>query len=363
MADRRPHLLDRRLWLASVFAGAIASAQKPTAYASEARRFLDPATEGLIDRLTDPGHNSYLLPIQARSISRRSDQVLIASDRDESLRTYFLDLKNGQQRLAGEPVIDAPWAATLMPDERAILGFSGGRLLAWGSGANRLKAAPLNEWLLTEGPVASFDGQLAAAIVKTDAQFAIAIWNLVAGTVTLAHKDPQPLAELSFAPRTRALLFRRGSRELMTLGATGKPSLLFTADGTGGNLLWAPDGDSVFFLDHLPNGHTIKEVELASRKVSWTGATSQFSEFAFNRDNSVFIGASGSKASPLLLLMLKMNRRELPLAEHRTLHGARPMFTPNSKRVLFQTDRSGKSVIFDVPVERLVEETSEGSSN
>ena len=45
--------------------------------------------------------------------------------------------------------------------------------------------------------------------------------------------------------------------------------------------------------------------------------TSQFAHFGFNRDTSVFVGASRSKASPYLLLLLRMTRREFTICEHR----------------------------------------------
>ncbi len=87
--------------------------------------------------------------------------------------------------------------------------------------------------------------------------------------------------------------------------------------------------------------------------------TSQFVHFGRNGDASVFVGASGSKASPHVLLLLRMTRREFTLAEHRASDPAMvaPIFSPMSQRVFFASDRHGKPAIYSMSVEKLVEET------
>jgi oligogalacturonide lyase len=81
--------------------------------------------------------------------------------------------------------------------------------------------------------------------------------------------------------------------------------------------------------------------------------------FGANADSSVFVGASGSKASPYLLLLVRSVRRELTLCEHRASDPrlVSPQFSPNSQRVFFQSDRHGKMAIYSMRVEKLVEET------
>ncbi len=71
------------------------------------------------------------------------------------------------------------------------------------------------------------------------------------------------------------------------------------------------------------------------------------------------MGASGSKASPHLLLLLRVTRRELTLAEHRATDPTRvaPIFSPSSQRVFFQSDRHGKPAIYTMSVEKFVAET------
>ena len=89
------------------------------------------------------------------------------------------------------------------------------------------------------------------------------------------------------------------------------------------------------------------------------GNTSQFVAFGGNGDSSVFVGASGSKASPYVLLLVRSVKRELTLCEHRASDPAlvNPMFSPNSQRIFFQSDRDGKMAIYAMVVEKLVAET------
>jgi oligogalacturonide lyase len=87
--------------------------------------------------------------------------------------------------------------------------------------------------------------------------------------------------------------------------------------------------------------------------------TSQFMDFDTNRDASVFVGASGNRVSPHILLLLRATRREFTLCEHRASDPAQvaPIFSPDSQRVYFQSDRHGRWAIYSIPVEKFVERT------
>ncbi len=77
------------------------------------------------------------------------------------------------------------------------------------------------------------------------------------------------------------------------------------------------------------------------------------------RDSSVLVGASGSKASPYVLLLVRSVKRELTLCEHRASDPSRvtTIFSPNSQRIFFQSDQDGKMAIYAMLVDRLVETT------
>ncbi len=125
---------------------------------------------------------------------------------------------------------------------------------------------------------------------------------------------------------------------------------------------WSPDGQSVLYL-HESDGDrprcTIREQALDGREDRMVAPTTQFGRFARNANASVFLGASRSPASPFILLLLRVNRRELPLCEHRAsdVSMTNPIFTPDSQRILFVSDRLGKPAIFMVNVEKLIEKT------
>jgi oligogalacturonide lyase len=134
--------------------------------------------------------------------------------------------------------------------------------------------------------------------------------------------------------------------------------------GTAEHAVWAPSGKTLLYL-HVPDDPkqliTLREVSPDDDADNQVARTSQYATFAPNSDASVFAGASRSKASSYILILLRVTRRELALCEH---HASDPslvsvIFAPDSRSVLFVSDRHGKAAIYRVPVERFVEETDE----
>jgi oligogalacturonide lyase len=72
------------------------------------------------------------------------------------------------------------------------------------------------------------------------------------------------------------------------------------------------------------------------------------------------VGASRSKAQPTIIILLRSLQRELTLCEHRASHPAAvaPVFSPDSRRVYFESDHQGKTALYSVNVEQLVEPTN-----
>jgi oligogalacturonide lyase len=104
----------------------------------------------------------------------------------------------------------------------------------------------------------------------------------------------------------------------------------------------------------------IREVSLESLQETEVARTSQFAVFNTNDEASVFLGASRSKAQPNIMLLLRSAGRELTLCEHRA-HDPRtvtPVFSPDSRRMYFQSDREGKPALYSMNVEAIVEPSS-----
>ncbi len=145
--------------------------------------------------------------------------------------------------------------------------------------------------------------------------------------------------------------------------AQSKPVQL--ASGAISNPYWSSDGSTLLFLRAVPQNQvtvaTICEVDVQTKSERCPAKTSQFVSFAPNRNDSVLVGASGSKAQPAIVLLLLLTGRELTLCEHRASlpSEAQPAFSPDSRRIFFESDREGKPTIYAVNVDRLVEPTGD----
>ena len=127
------------------------------------------------------------------------------------------------------------------------------------------------------------------------------------------------------------------------------------------------DGKSFSYLRIPPSSaelHELREQTPDSGEDKRLAPTSQFITFTRNSDASVFAGVSQNKGSPYILLLLRVARRELTLAEHRARdpRDVTVLFTPPSQRLLWSTNREGKSAIYSLAVEKLVEQTEEGEA-
>jgi oligogalacturonide lyase len=136
---------------------------------------------------------------------------------------------------------------------------------------------------------------------------------------------------------------------------------LRTATGTIGTALWSADGRSVFYI-HKPGGGALNEMRECipdTNEDKFIARTSQFVSFTRNADSSVFVGVSGSKASPYILLLLRSARRELTVAEHRASDASTVslQMSQNSQRIFYQTDREGKPAIYSMALDKFVEDT------
>jgi oligogalacturonide lyase len=168
-------------------------------------------------------------------------------------------------------------------------------------------------------------------------------------------------------PGRAQILYRRDRESLWLTGPGGTENRqLALAPGRVGPANWMPDGSKVLYLS-VPEDparlREIREYDPDTDTDRLVAKTSQYAHFGFNRDTSVFVGASRSAASPAVLIMLRVNGRELTLCEHKAKRpeAVAPIFSPDAQHVYFQSDRDGKPAIYGMNVDRLVEKIEAGS--
>jgi oligogalacturonide lyase len=145
----------------------------------------------------------------------------------------------------------------------------------------------------------------------------------------------------------------------------GQNRKLKVAAGVSGSPIWSTDGRTLLYLN-LPEDkrqlNNLRELTPDANVDKLVAKTSQFACFGANRDASVFAGASRN-ASPALLLLLRVTQRERTLCEHKASdpESVSPVFSPDSQRIYFQSDRHGKPAVYCMHIEKLVEKTDDSA--
>lgn len=331
----------------------------------EWRKFLDPATEFELLLLTDPSFESRFPAPPALAVDRRSRTLVYASDRSGQWQPWVMDLNTGQSRQLGSHARFVPGTLTLSSDGREAIFADGDRLLAAAVANGKPRTLtvlpPGSEWA---GPVAPIPGAKALLYAeKRHGAWKIQRLETARGTRTEVASGAEPMLSPAPNPRRAMVLWRTESGGLEVAAIDG--SLRRRLEIPPGRALeahWSPDGQAVLYLHESPGERprcTIREQGLDSRQDRLVAQTSQFGRFARNANGSVFLGASRSQASPYILLLLRINRREFPLCEHKASDVAMvaSVFTPDSQKILFVSDRLGKPAIFLMNVEKLIEKT------
>jgi len=348
---------------ASLLAGSTATTKKarPLPAVGEFVRFTDPATENPVVRLTNPSTNSLLPAAPNKFVSLRDRFLIFSSDRTGSLTPFRLDLRTGMLEPLGQTAQLDPRSLCLDPSSHLIY-LIDGKVLKEISLSNRKMR------LLGEG-ISAFSGP------SQDGSFVVvrngSLERLERAGVSLASEvDPWCLIR----PDGSGCLFRRSVSEVerefwyVSLDSTRGAKPVLAVQGRITELFWSPDGRSVLLLRELPNGtlttSEVVEINPETGETQQVSKTSQFASFAPNGDASVFVGASRSRAQPTVLLLVRSLGREITLCEHRASKPTEvlPTFSPDSRRVYYQTDSQGKSALFSVNVELLVEPTAPATS-
>lgn len=335
--------------------------QAPLPQAGEFVRFSDPTTENVIVRLTSPAYSHILPPASNRFLLLKPRVLYCSSDRlDGVMMPFEIDLRTGSVRPVAKTSSLDPASLTLDRQGRAVYFLDGGRLSEVTAGKSEAKrnnvlASDVTAFgvgdsrselfLIRGGRLEQLRGN-SGVVLTDDAAGPCLPRPGGAGCVFVRRPDAET-TEYWYAPMD---------------APNAKPKLL--ARGRVSAACWSADGEALWYLRDVPKNNVLlseiyqaRPEEPGERCIS---RTSQFASFALNEDASVFVGASASKAQPNVLLLLRSAQRELTLCEHRASHAAdvRPVFSPDSRRVYFQSDREGKSAIYSVNVERLIEPTA-----
>jgi oligogalacturonide lyase len=365
---------SRRWFLSAVPLGCAAGvvntarAEKAKATLSAAFRYKDLSTEFQILRLTDPGFTSLLPAHYGRALPRHGNFLLYASDLTGRMEAFRMESKGAvSHQLTEQEGLD-PASITLTPDERGFCCVAGGKLLQVnvGSGKTREVYRIPEGFEGGSGMSLAEDGLYAALIEKKGISYRLRLIRMSDGSATtLAETSGGADAELRDPiprPRRASVLYRRAN-DLWLVNYDGQQNhRLRLSEGETGPANWSPDGRTVLYLNYPADPHklhNLREFTPDTNADAWVADTTQFVAFERNADASVFVGASGSKASPHVLLLVRSVKRELTLCEHRSSDPrmVSPIFSSNSQNVFFGSDQHGKPAIYSVGVEKLVSET------
>jgi oligogalacturonide lyase len=361
--------LSRRALLAGLAASVHLGAQpaKGSPFPADWKQYSDPVTEFPVIRLTDPAYASYLPAYYQQAVAERGGFLLFSSRRPGRLEAFRMDLKTGECRqLTDAAALDAS-SLTLLPGESGFCFFDGPSLrLATFSKPREGEVYTVPEgWERCPGGSVSGDGAFALFGERRPGGSRLRLAGLLRGAARTIVETPWDLSHPLARPRRAQALYRQGDEALWLVNTDGRENRrLSLAPGRVGPANWAADGRTLLYL-HLPADparlSAIREYAPDRDADELVAETSQFAHFAFNRDSSVFVGASRNTASPCILLLLRVGRHELTLCEHHSsdARDVAPRFSPDSRRVFFQSDRDNQPAIYCVRVEKLVEETGE----
>ena len=348
-------------------AGAASEGRKQpelAAFPSDARRYSDPSTGLEVIRLTDPTYSSTLPAFYNRAIAGDGGYLLFACGRTGSPQVFRLDLKNARtQQLTEVEGLDGA-TVTLTPDNRGYCYCAGRSLMLERFGAKEREGYRVAEgWERGRGMTVGPDGGEATLIETRGGGSRMRMVPLGAGAPRTVIEAAGTMADPLPRPRRRQTLYRWGERGLWLVNRDGRQNRqLKLAAGRTAAAVWAPDGRTLTYLVYPEDRaqlHAIREHTPDTGADRLIAKTSQFASFSGNRDTSVFAGASENKGSPHVLLVLRATGSERTLCEHGASDAAAvcPIFSPDSQRLYFQSDRDGKAAIYSVQLDQLVEKT------
>lgn len=357
---------SRRSFLA-LLSTACLRAQKTTAkgqtFPSDSKRYADAATEFPVTRLTSPTYDSFLPAYQNYATLGRNT-ILFACDRGGAVDAYRLDLKSGEMRRLTDTSGLDPASLSVMPSQRSFCYCDGPalRVVSLSTLREREVYRTPTSWERQPGSCVSVDGTQ-AFLIERGAKYRLRTFSFPRMIPTTIIESADPISCPLPRPTKFQTLYRRTDGTVWLIGLDGRGNVqLKLPEGRIGPAYWSAEGKSLLYL-HMPTQpgqlNTIREHFPESSEDKLIAKTTQFAQFSANPDGTVFTGASASKATPHVYILVRTVKRELTLCEHRAKDPASvtPIFAMNSQRVVFQSDQHGKPALYMLSVEKLVEET------
>jgi oligogalacturonide lyase len=364
-----PGVTRRSLLFGSLAAAGLRAAPaKAAAFPSDAVRYPDPVTSIDVYRLTNPEYSTTMTAYYNRGIAHNGGWMLCCCDRLGSPQAFRLDLKNGDMKQLTEAEDLDGTTLTLIPDNRAFC-YAAGRSVwlapASGSGRTREICRIAQGWERAGGISVGPDGTHVTLVERKGDTWRLRMALLTGGGARTVIESPTAITDPIPRPMRAQILYRQAEDTMGMVNMDGTQNRkLKLAPGGVATPNWAGDGRTLLYLN-FPLDHTqlnnLREFNPDTNTDKMIGKTSQFESFSANRDASVFVAASRNQASPDVFLYLRVTQSERTMCEHKSRAGwVAPVFSPDSQRIYFQSDRHGKPAIYSMHVEKLVEKTEDG---
>ncbi|HNY40651.1 MAG TPA: hypothetical protein PKJ41_09655 [Bryobacteraceae bacterium] len=366
--EARPRRVTRRVFISLASTAATIQGQDSgLTLASERVRYTDRATEMVLVRLTSPAFDTCLPVSPGRGISSRTGSMLVTVVREGRRSLVWLDRTTGTGRIVAAPLDLDPESVAMTADDRWIAYAAGQELTALQrQGARHQTLARFSPGTVLQAGLAASPDHLTFYFAESLAGGArIRSARLGAVSVAPLAECEEAVAELAPNPRRALLAWRTRGGALWLGGLDGrKPKRMETPGGRVLQFYWSRDGASTLYLFEPEDRSKlvqIREQQVDTRADELVAKTSQFASFAPNSNGTAFVGASRSKASPHILLLLRATQREFTLCEHGDPDPVvcRPVFTPDSQSVVFTSRMHGKSAVYIAGVEKLIEKTQD----
>ena len=289
---------SRRGFLFSGFTAGLLAQERPSAtFPSAVKRYPDPATDFDVYRFTDPAYSSTLPAAYNRAIAHNNGWMLFCCERNGSPQAFRLDLKSGETKeLTTVEDLDGN-SLTLTPDNRSFCFFAGRSLfLSLVGGRPRELYKIPDGWERTAGLSVGPDGTHATFAERQGDGSRLRMVSLAQGAARTVVESPFIMSHPIARPMRAQVLLRQAGDNLWLVNSDGtQKHQLKLAAGHVGPADWAPDGKTVLYLSFPEDSKQLTAIrecspDAASDKL--VAKTSQFAHFGFNRDTSVFVGAS-----------------------------------------------------------------------